>query len=137
LKLYDTSPVLLYQGNTLAYFRRLPLRLVNGATVSDYYGGSATLGVSARRPSRVFNLETLSVGRCHVLCCSHQAHCLWFTRESGFRTNYTTCVFQCRHFRYAMTGAAYHHQELRFVVHSPYTQDLQSQDIHTFYLSPL
>src|SRR5215470_10445517 len=26
VKLYDTSPALLYQGNALAYFRRLPLR---------------------------------------------------------------------------------------------------------------
>jgi hypothetical protein len=82
VKLYDTSPALLYQGNALAYFRRLPLRPVNGATVSDYYGGSATLGVSACRPSRVCFYETLSVVRCHVLCCSHQAHCSRFTGES-------------------------------------------------------
>src|SRR6266571_6330989 len=82
VKLYATSPVLLYQGSTLAYFRKLPLRHVSGATVSDYYGGSATLGVAACRPSRVCIYGTLSVGRCHVLCCSHQAHCSRFTGES-------------------------------------------------------
>src|SRR2546426_11473514 len=82
LKPYDTSPVLLYQGSTLAHFRRLPLRPVNGATVSDYYGESATLGVAACRPSRVCLYGTLSVVRCHVLCSSHQAHCLQFTGES-------------------------------------------------------
>lgn len=82
LKLYDTSPASLYQGEALAHFRELPLRHVNGVTVSDYYGGSATLGVAACRPSRVCVSGTLSVGRCHVLCCLHQAHCLRFTGES-------------------------------------------------------
>ena len=75
VKLYDTSPVLLYQGSTLAYFRKLPLRHVSGATVSDYYGGSATLGVAACRPSRVCDFETFSVFRCPVLCF-YQTHCL-------------------------------------------------------------
>lgn len=54
-------------GNALAHFRGLPLRPVNGATVSDYYGGSATVGVAAGRPSRVYDFETFSVFRCPVL----------------------------------------------------------------------
>ena len=72
-----------------------------------------------------------------MFCVVHTKLIARGSLERAFRTNYTTCVFQCRHFRYAMTGVAYHHRELRFVVHSPYTQDLQSQDVHTFNLSPL
>ena len=43
LKLRDTYPASRYQREALALFRGLPLRHVNGATVSDYYGGSELL----------------------------------------------------------------------------------------------
>jgi len=145
VKLYDTSPAFLSQGNALAYFRRLPLRPVNGATVSDYYGGSATLSVAACRPSRVYDLETFSVFRCPILYF-YQTHCLRFAGE-GFPSliiercltacNYTSCVFQRRRFRYGATGAAYHHRELGFIVHSPCTQDLRNLSLHTFDPFPL
>jgi hypothetical protein len=146
LKLYDTSPALLYQGNALARFRRLPLRHVNGATVSDYYGGSATLGVAACRPSRVYDFETFSVFRCPVLYL-HTKLIVCGSLERAFHRliyqrcitacNYTSCIFQRRRFRYGATGAAYHHRELGFVVHSPCTQDLQNVSLHTFNSSPL
>src|SRR6266567_3193086 len=146
LKLYDTSPAFLYQGNALAYFRKLPLRPVSGATVSDYYGGSATVGVAACRSSRFYDFETFSVFRCPVLYV-HTKLIVCGPLERAFHRliyqrcitacNYTSCIFQRRRFRHGATGAAYHHRELGFVVHSPCTQDSQSVSLHTFDSPPL
>ena len=136
LKLYDTSPASLYQGEALAHFRELPLRHVNGVTVSVYYGGSELLGLASCRVSRVCASGTLSVGRCHVLCCYTPSSLLAVHWRKRSACNYISCIFQCRRLRYATTGVAYHHQELRFVVHSPYTQDLQSKGLHIFNPSP-
>src|SRR5260370_7115707 len=146
VKLYDPPPALLYQGTALAHFRRLPLRLVNGVTVSDYYGGSATLGVAAGRPSRVYDLGTFSVFRCPVLYL-HTKLIVCSPLERTFHRfihqrcitarNYISCIFQRRRFRYGATGAAYHHRELGFVVHSPCTQDSQNVNVHTFHSPPL
>jgi hypothetical protein len=114
---------------------------VNGATVSDYYGGSATLGVAACRPSRVYDFGTFSVFRCPVLYV-HTKLLVCGPLERAFHRliyqrcitacNYISCIFQRRRFRYGATGAANHHRELGFVVHSPCTQDLQNMSLHTF-----
>ena len=119
---------------------------MNGVTVSDYYGGSATVGVATGRPSRVYEGATLSVFRCPVLYLRTKLiargplerafHRLIYPRCIT-ACNYISCLFQRRRFRYGATGAAYHHREFGFVVHSPCTQDSQSVSLHTFNSSPL
>jgi hypothetical protein len=118
----------------------------SGVTVSDSSGGSATVGVATSRPSRVYDVATFSVFRCPVLylrtkliargSLERAFHRLIYPRCITACT-YISCLFQRRRFRYGATGAAYHHQELGFVVHSPCTQDSQNVSLHTFSSLPL
>src|SRR5215470_3950213 len=66
----------------------------NSVTVSDYYGGSATVGVSTGRPSRVYFFGTFSVFRCPVLYSSYQAHCLRPAGE-GFPSPHISAMYYC------------------------------------------
>jgi len=67
-------------------------------------------------------------------------------RRERSATEVTSCIFPLRlgvngirrhRIRYAAVGVDIHQVELWFVFHSPCVQDLRSQVIHTFSLSPL
>ncbi len=83
----------------------VPLRLVNGATVSDYYEDSVPLDLAIRRESRLCVYETFGTGRCpFVPSTSSLPVPRW--REPCIDTDITD-VFQRRHFRDGVAGVGF------------------------------
>src|SRR5215470_20069255 len=132
VKLYDTSPALLYQGSTLAYFRRLPLRRCRTALPSLTTMGGPRPWVSPPVGRPAFTSLERSVCLGARFCILHTKLIACGPPERAFHRliyqqcitarNYISCIFQRRRFRYGATGAAYHRREFGFVVHSPCTQ---------------
>ena len=94
-----------YAHRPCADYLPVPLRPVNGATVSDYYGDSIPLDNAIRRESRLCAYETCGTGRCpFVPFTSSLPVPRW--REPCICTD-IKAVFQRRRFRDATAGVGF------------------------------